>query len=464
MIAFRFQGQDMIRNSMRNLLTAAICIAFSCSILPAQNDVPLPELNSKRLLNDLQIIVATTPNFVEDMTIGLVVRYGAVFDPTAPVDKGGLANFLSRMFMKATVDKRLKEIQADLASLGATLDVQCDWDCYRFILKGQSSKFERSLLLLYQIVCEAQFIEEDFASVKQKIMQEIQSPPDPRRRIRSQFEKILFSGTSYGRPLEGTSNSLAAITVGDVRYFYHRYFTPNEASLIVVGNVSSSLVLQKTSRIWGAWVRNDQVPFTFKPPRVSPGKQIFLEDDPGSPAAQFIVGSLFPRRDDPIYPNALMAAQILQERLTKLLPTSLLTVGDEGRRMTGPFYVQGQAAAEQAVEQIKVIQDAAEAMKTTLVSDDELVSAQKKLIGEFNSRLGTSEGICRIMLDSELYRLGSNYAVSYPNRIRKCDAEAVKGAANSWILPGGAILLLRGPTAVLKPALEHPGSSKQALP
>ncbi len=454
----------MIRNRMRNLLAAVICIAFSCSILPAQNAVALPELNSKRLLNDLQVIVATTPNPGEDMTIGLVVRYGAAFDPTAPVDKGGLANLLSRMFMKSTVDRRLKEIQADLASLGATLNVQCDWDCYRFVMKGQSSKFDASLLLLYQVVCEAQFIEEDFASVKQQILQEMQSSRDPRRRIRMQFEKNLFSGTSYGRPLEGTAKSLGAITVGDVRYFYHKYFTPNEASLIVVGNVSGSLVLQKASRIWGAWVRNDPAPFTFKPPSFPKAKQIYLEDDPGSTAAQFIVGGLFPRRDDPVYPYALMAAQILQERLTKLLPTSLLTVGEEGRRMTGPLYVQGQAAAEQAAEQIMAIQEAADALKTSLVSEDELVSAQKKLIGEFNSRLGTSEGICRIMLDSELYRLGSNYAVSYPDRIRKCDAEAVKRAANSWILPGGAIFLLRGPAAVLKPALEPLGSYKQILP
>jgi zinc protease len=464
MVAFRFQGRDMVKNRMRNLLAAVICIAFSCSILPSQNAVPLPELNSKRLLNDLQIIVATTPNPVEDMTIGLVVRYGAIFDPTVPVDKSGLANLLSRMFMRATVDRRLKEIQADLASLGATLEVQCDWDCYRLIMKGQSSKFERSLLLLYQVVCEAQFIEEDLASVKQKVLQEIQNPPDPRRRIRTQFEKNLFSGIAYGRPLEGTPKSLGAITVGDVRYFYRKYFTPNEASLIVVGNVSGSLVLQKASRIWGAWVRNDQAPFTFRPPSFPKGKQVFLEDDPGSTATQFIVGSLFPRRDDPAYPHALLAAQILQERLTKLLPTSLLTVGEEGRRMAGPLFVQGQAAAEQAVEQIKIIQDAADAMKASLVSDDELVSARKKLIGEFNSQLGKSEGICRIMLDSELYRLGSNYAVSYPDRIRKCDAEAIKRAANSWILPGGAILLLRGPAAILKPTMEHLGSYKQILP
>jgi zinc protease len=460
MIAFRFQGRDMDKHRMRNLLAAVICIAVFCSILPAQNYVSLPELASKRLLNDLQIIVATNPKLAEDMTIGLVVRYGAVFDPIAPVDKGGLANLLSRMFMKATIDRRAKEIQADLASIGATLAVQCDWDSYRFILKGQSSKFEQSLSMLYQIVCEAQFLDEDFNSVRKQILQELQNSQNPRKRIQLQFEKTLFSGTSYGRALEGTPKSLEAITVGDVRRFYHKYFIPNEASLVVVGNITSPLVLQNASRIWGLWVRNDDVPFTFKPPSSLQGNQILLEDDPGSTAAQFVLGSLSPRRDDPVYPQALIATLILQERLTKLLPTSLLTVAAEGRRMTGPLYIQGQSAPEQVVEQLKTILGGADSIKASLVSEDELASAQKKLIGEFNSRLGTSEGLCRIMLDSELYRLGSNYAVNYPDRVRKCDPEAVKKAANAWILPSGAVFVVRGPAVVLKPKLESLGASK----
>jgi zinc protease len=461
MVAFRFQERDMIRHWIRNLLVSTTCIVFCCTSLPAQKAVPLPELNSKRLLNDLQVIVASTPRLGEDMTIGLVVRYGSAFDS---LEKGGLANFLSRMFMRSTVDRRLKDIQADLASLGATLEIQCDWDSYHFILKGQSSRFEGSLYLLYQIVCEAQFTDADFAAVKQEILKEIQRPPDPRRKIRSQFENVLFSGTTYGRSLAGTPKTIAAINVGEVRRFYHKFFSPNESSLIIVGNVSYPLVLQKASRIWGSWVRVDKVEFTFKPPLTPAGRQVFLEDDPGSPAAQFIIGSLFPSRDDPDYVHAVLAAYILQERLTKLLPTSLLTVGYEGRRKKGPFYIQGQAAVEQAVEQIQKIQNAAEEMKSALVSDEELASAKKSLIEEFNKQFGSTEGICRIMLDTELYRLGSNHVVSHTDRIQRCDKEIIKEAANSWMLPGGAILLIRGPADALKPTLESIGSYKQILP
>jgi zinc protease len=427
----------------------------------AQKPVQLPELDSRRLLNDLHVTVASTPESGESMTIGLVLRYGSAFDPS---DKSGLANLTSRMFMKATTDKSAKGIQDELEYLGATLEVKCDWDGIRFMLNAPNSKYERSLLLLYEVIGEAQFTEADFNAVKESQLQDLRKAPDPRQRIHNQLQKIIFSGTTYGRPVDGDLKSVSAMTVGDVRYFYRKFFSPSQASLLVVGNVPAAQVFQRASRIWGVWVRTEDVPFTFPAPRKPAGRQIFLEDDPNSPAAQFIIGNLFPPRQEPVYANAVLAAYIFQERLTKLLPTSLVTVGYEGRRMSGPFYVQGQAAADQALDQLQKIRDAAEEIKSTNVSKEELESAQKKVIEDFERDLLTTSGIGRIILDSELYRLGSNYAVTFPDQIRRCDGGAVKEAANNWIFPSGEILLLRGPAASLKPALEPLGSSQPVTP
>ena len=68
------------------------------------------------------------------------------------------------------------------------------------------------------------------------------------------------------------------------------------------------------------------------------------------------------------------------------------------------------------------------------------------------------------MLDAELYRLGNNYAAVFPDQIRRCDADAVKDAANNWIFPSGEIILIRGPAATLKPILESIGTARQLVP
>jgi zinc protease len=427
----------------------------------AQNAAPLPQMDFKRLMNNLQVTVASAPSLGDVATIGLVVRYGSAFDPA---EKGGVAYLLSRMFLRATADKSLKDIQGELEYLGAKVEVSCDWDGFRFLLTGPVSKLERSLLLLYQIVGEARFEESDFAAIKQSLLEDLQKPPDPRKRIHDQLESALFSSTTYGRPMTGSPASVSAITLGDIRFFYRKFISPAEASLQIVGNVQAEPIFQRVARIWGVWVRNDEVPFTFSQPRNSAGRQIYLEDDPDSPAAQFIIGGLFPRREDADYVNALLASRVLQERLTKLLPTSLITVGSEGRRLASPFYVQGQAAADQAVTQIQTSQTAVEAMKAELISKEELEAARQQLILQFSRELGSGNGLCNMLLDAELYRLGSNYPTYFLDRIKRCDVQAIKQAANDWIYPGGEMILIRGPLVTLKPHLSLLGSFKQIVP
>jgi predicted Zn-dependent peptidase len=97
-------------------------------------------------------------------------------------------------------------------------------------------------------------------------------------------------------------------------------------------------------------------------------------------------------------------------------------------------------------------------MKIDPVSDEELQAAQKQVIEEFNRGLNSTDGLCNLMLDAELYHLGSNYAALFPDQVRRCDAETIKQAAKSWLFPGGEIVLMRGPTDVLKPLLETLGA------
>ncbi len=450
-----------ILHAKRLFLPLLAIVALHCSPALAQKPAVLPDLTYKRLLNDLQIIVASTPNMGDTISIGLVVRYGSSFDPA---DRGGLTNLVTHMFGKATIDRTAKDIQDELKYLGATLEMESDWDGIRFLVHTPNSQYERALLLLYQVVGEAQFTEDDFAKVKAEILQEIDKPVDPRQRIRTTLETTLFRGTTYGRTLTGSRASLQNITLGDVRLYYRRYFSAGASSLVIVGSVPVPQLLQKATRIWGVWVRKDEVPFTFLPPKEPSSRNLFVEDDPGSPAAQFILGGLFPRRDDPAFYPAILAARILQDRLTNALPTSLVTVGVDGRRLPGLFYVQGQAAADQAVGEIRKIGDAVEAFKESGISAEELTGAQTRWIKEFNDGLNSVDGISKVIMDSELYRLGTNFAATFPDLVQRSTPDMVKEAAREWIFPGGVVIVVRGPAAVLKAELESLGSVQQVGP
>ncbi len=443
--------------------TSFVFILFALLILAAsaasqEKPMVYPELYQKRLLNDLQIHVASTPYLGDTMTIGLVLRYGSAFDPAKPTDKGGVASLVSQLMGKATQDRTGKDIRDELNYLKATLEVRCDWDGIRILMRGQSAAFERALLLLYQIVCEAKFNDDDFAVAQKALIQQLQAPQDARQQIRSQLEVELFRGTTYGRSMRGTVATLQNISVGDVRYYYKHFFSPNQASLVVVGSAPPQEVLLKSTRIWGVWVRSDEVPSTFLPPRPPGARNIFLDDDPGSPAAQFILGNLWPTREEQQYYSGMLAVRVLQDRLTQALPTSLLTVAAEGRRLRGPFYVQGQAAADQAAGEITRIMEVVEAFKESGAAADEIARAQAQWIEEFGKTITTTDGICNVLMDAELYRLGINYISTFSDFVRRSGTAMVKDASKRWLFPGGLILIVRGPASTLQRQLESLGT------
>jgi len=438
---------------LKRTITLALLICAVASFCAAQNAIP--NLISRRLLNDLQVTVAQTRQFGDSITIGLVIRYGAAFDPD---DKGGLTGLVTRMLIKAMADR------SELVNLGASVDIRYSWDGIRIMMRCHSAGFERALLFLYQVVGEARFEESDFTTVKQSILDELQKPPDPRRRIHDQFEAVLFQGTTYGRPLDGTYESVSAINLGDVRYFYRRFFSPNQAALQIVGNIDPAAAHQRIARIWGLWVRNDEIPFTFTRPQILAGREIYVENDRDSPAAQFIIGGMFPRYEEPDYINALLASRVLEDRINKLLPTSLITVASEGRRLASPFYIQGQAAAEQAIDQILDVNTIVEEMKQAFATDEEIAAARQKLTGEFNRELETADGLCNILLDAELFRLGSNYISFFLDRLQRVDAESVRKAAGAWFFPDGEIFLIRGPLPLLKTGLDGLGKIQLLTP
>jgi predicted Zn-dependent peptidase len=132
--------------------------------------------------------------------------------------------------------------------------------------------------------------------------------------------------------------------------------------------------------------------------------------------------------------------------------------------MLGPFYIQGQAAAEQAIEEIRKILDVVEEFKGTSISAEQLAGAQKLWIEEFSNAARSTDGICGALLDSELYRLGTNYTSGFPDLVRRQDPETVKIAAKDWFFPGGVVLLVRGPAASLKSGLETLGAVQPVAP
>jgi hypothetical protein len=116
------------------------------------------------------------------------------------------------------------------------------------------------------------------------------------------------------------------------------------------------------------------------------------------------------------------------------------------------------------VVEIRTTLDLVEAFKVSAIAPEELAEAQTRWIKEFDDTLTSADGICKSIMDSELFRLGTNYAAAFPDFVHRAGADMVKEAAKEWVFPGGVVILVRGPSAVLKADLETLGTVRPIAP
>jgi zinc protease len=128
--------------------------------------------------------------------------------------------------------------------------------------------------------------------------------------------KRLFGSFPYGRPIEGTPESLAKIDFADLRFAYDRLFGADNATIAITGNVNSDLAYRAARRYFGAWLKSDKrVPSTFRQPDTPDKSLQVLKMDAGTGASEFRHMIRGVSRSDADFSAAEVLAEILQGRL-----------------------------------------------------------------------------------------------------------------------------------------------------
>jgi len=104
----------------------------------------------------------------------------------------------------------------------------------------------------------------------------------------------------YGRMAMGTPAAVGAMTVADLQRFHRTYFVPNNAAIIVVGDVGLESIKPGLERLFGGWTRGD-VPVLRPPSAPQTGRQVILVDKPGAAQSEIRIGAVSVERKTPDY-------------------------------------------------------------------------------------------------------------------------------------------------------------------
>ena len=406
--------------------------------LGPESPVSWPHRTVHTLSNGLQVVLAEARNFPK-INAQLFFRSG---NASVALHTPGLADITAVVVRSGTASRSSRRIEEDLRRMGADLGSTAGADTCAISISGLSEFSTGLLELVADLARNASFPDEDFERERRRKIESLRvERTNPSFLASERFRRALFGEHPYAiaAPTEG---QVAAYTRGELEEFYHHYYSPSNALLVLVGDFSAPALLEQVEKIFGDWEQHPpHPPVTPAPPRPI-GRDVHLVHLPGTVQAQIICGNLAITRHSPdwhrlalansIYGGAFHSRLVINIREQKGYTYSPRS-GVTPLRQHGFFSVSAAVRNDVVAASLAEIFYEMDRMRALPVSKEELESAINYMSGVFSLGVATHDGLLGQISSVFLDRLPDDYLETYRQKIRALTADDVLDAARKYI-------------------------------
>ncbi|MBI3928738.1 MAG: insulinase family protein [Armatimonadetes bacterium] len=414
----------------------------------------------QELSNGIAVLVAEV-RYLPYVVVNLALPVGVNREPP---QLGGLASLTAELLRRGAGGKSTQEIAEEIDSRGAQLSLSQGRDAMLVELRVLKKDLEWGFELLGLVLRRPHLDPEEFVKFQRQAIGEARSrEEEPRERVHDLFTQTLMGEHPYGRPVEGTTASLARITADDVRAFHSQQYGPAGAALALAGDVGEEEALELTRRYFLDWT-SDVPPMPLDPVRDPEGPLLAVEHHPVD-QAKIVLGYPSVKRNDPDYYPVLVMNYIFggsfRSRLTQNIRAAsglAYSVGSgfSARKERGAFRIGLQTQNEQANLALQEILKEVERIRTYPVSEAELHEARQAMIGGYPLRIDTLPEIAGQMVETEIYGLPEDRLADFRQGVESVTARDVQRVANRLFPPARLVIALAADLerANLKPVAE----------
>ena len=181
----------------------------------------------------------------------LLIKNGGEVDPP---ELAGLADMTANLLTKGTQTRDATQIAQQIESLGGSLDSGARWDASFATVGVMSSKIPQAMEILADVVRRPTFKSEEVERLRQQYLDNITlALGDPGTIARFVAARVVFGDSPYGHPVSGTTESLTRITAADIAKMHSRYYRPDNAILVIGGDISGKDGLALATKYFGDW-------------------------------------------------------------------------------------------------------------------------------------------------------------------------------------------------------------------
>jgi predicted Zn-dependent peptidase len=424
-----------------------------------------PQISTRELSNGLKIVVLEQHE-LPLVDVLLQVRSGGESDPAG---KMGMAALVAAMLTEGTTNRTALQIADQAAYLGIQLNASSGWEQSTVSLHSPTAQLDSALALFSDVALRPNFPAPDLERVRKVRLTALQQLRDRAPAIADRAFGIAVFGEQhpYGRPLAGTEGSLASITRDDVQRFYSTFYRPNNATLLVVGDVRPDDVERRARELFGAWARGTVPTPAANAPGAAKGTRVVLVDKPGAAQTSFRIGGVgAPRSTSDYFPlqvmNTILGGSYTSRLTPNLRETHGYTYGAGSgfglRRSAGPFIASAEVVTAKTdsalIEFIKELR----AIRDTVPAVD-LAKAKRYLQLGLPSSFETTQGIAQEFLPLIGFGITLDFFASAVQRYGAVTQADVQRVARQYVDPDKLTIVVVGDRKVIEPGIRalNPG-------
>jgi zinc protease len=424
---------------------------------PERPFTPAPRVE-RTLANGLRIVTlrhATVPK----ATALLTIESGLAVDPA---EKAGLAQFVVDLAQEGTASRSSEQIKREVFAMGANLSASAGQDASTFQIRGLNTTLPDMLAILADVVRHPSFPQSELELMKATTAQRLQAQAASPQYVNNKlFRQTLFGDHPYSR-IGVTPETLPAIDRASIAAYHQNYYRPNNAFLVVVGDVAPDAVFAAAEKAFGGWERRD-LP-AAKPAQLPPlkGRTLVFVQRPNSVQSSISVGNFTPARNDARWYTLQLANQIFgaafDSRLVRNIreekgytysPGSIFQAMEQG----GLYRAVADVRNEVTGATLKEIYAEIDKLRAGGPEAEELSDAKQYSRGLFVLQNASQTGLANTLNTVNTFGLPKDYPETFQRQISLPSAEAVKTGAEMLLGSQDSVIVIVGDYTKVKDQL-----------
>ncbi len=413
----------------------------------------IPEIKDYVLTNNLRIFLVRKEG-LPMINVLLTILTGESSSPDA---MPGLAHFTANMLSHGSQNYSAEAIEETIDSIGGRYFSATYPDYTVFSLSFLEENLDPALQLFSDMVLRPSFSRRQIEDLQRTTFYELAFKRlDPDFSGKKLLYQLLFHDHAY-RKMAYNDNIIRTYTQAMVRVFYENFYRPNNAFMIITGNLSLNAATLSISHHFNTWQEGTLERIHLADPAYEEQEKICFLEIPRLRDATIYMGTLLPPKTHQDY----FPLQVLNQSLGGSLISRLSMNLRESRgyaywaysdmeffNSCGIFYVRARVRPEFIQASVEQIRSEIRAISSERIPNDEIETAKSHLLGHFPLGVETYADLGSKIAEMHALGLGDGHLTRYFESIKSIDAQSVfETASRNSLMP--PVIVIIGDRSVL---------------